>query len=350
MKYFLLSALLGSALLLSAQTEVVNSQSRAIFPNGITYSLPKTVIVVKVQAVKTIQLVGPYYQYTERYLGTRNVIMKNSVTWSVKNVTVATKAIPDEQNIFKIKPDLASAATFVTLTPEGFLYGLNVPLPTVSNQSDTVSVAAPEMPSLEFNNLILTEDLLQANSIARMAEVAAKQIYHLRDSRMSLITGELDTMPDGSAMALMLKKMDKSEKDLMELFIGKTVTIPATVTFEIIPAQEVKNEVLFRLSTENGVVSRDDLSGQPYYLSVSDVTNKNSAGSVDRSSDNGLYYRLPGQAVVTLSDPLGNVIFRKSLTLDQFGSVQALPATIFNKNNLKVRFDPATGALLSIEK
>ena len=350
MKYFLLSALLSSALFLSAQTEVVNSQNRATFPDGITYSLPKTVVVVKIQAVKTIKLVGPYYQYTERYLGTRDVIIKNSITWSVKNVKVTTKAIPDEQNVYKIKPDPSSSASFVTLTPEGFLYGLNVALPNLSNEPCNSANPMPETPDLAFNNLIFTQDLLQANSIASMAEVAAKQIYHLRDSRMSLITGDMDKMPDGSAMKLMVQKMDKSEHDLMELFVGKTVTVPTTVTFEIIPAQEVKNEVLFRLSTENGVVARDDLSGQPYYLSVTDVTNKNIVGMVDRSSANGLYYRLPGQAIVTLSDPTGNVILRKSLMIAQFGSVQALPATMFNKNMLKVRLDPETGALLSVEK
>lgn len=349
MKFLLLSALLSSAMLLSAQTEVVNSQDKSSFTNGITYSLPKTVIVVEVQAEKTIQLVGPYYQYTERYLGTRDMILKNSTTWSVKGVKVTTKAIPDDQNTFRIKPDPTSSASFVSLTPEGFLYGLNVSMPTMPN-SLPCAKPTPQAPNLAFNNLILTEDLLQANSTARMAEVAAKQIYHIRDSRLSLITGESDTMPDGAAMSLMLKKMDQSEEDLMELFVGKTVVVPSTVTFEIIPAQEVKNEVLFRLSTENGVVARDDLSGQPYYLNVNDVTNKNAAGAVDRGSANGLYYRLPGQAVVTLSDPNGNVIFRQPLTIAQFGSVQALPATMFNKNSLKVRLDPATGALVSIEK
>jgi hypothetical protein len=350
MKYFLLSAFLSCTLFLSAQTEVVNSQSRASFSNGITYCLPKTTVVVEVQAVKTIQLVGPYYQYTERYLGTHGVIMKNSITWSVKNVKVITKAIPDDQNTYRIKPDLSSAASFVTLSPEGFLCGVNVPEPNTSNQSVSVENSSSETPDLEFNNLILTQDLLQANSIASMAEVAAKQIYHLRDSRMSLITGDVDKISDGAAVKVMLQKMDQSEKDLMELFIGKTVTIPTTVTFEITPAQEVKNEVLFRLSTEDGVVARDNLSGQPYYLSVNDVTNKNSAGTVDRSNDNGLYYRLPGQADVTLSDPSGNVIFRQSVTIAQFGSVKALPGNMFNKSTLKVSIDPATGALLYIQK
>ncbi|MBB3187848.1 DUF4831 family protein [Microbacter margulisiae] len=348
MKSFLLSALLCSAFLVSTQAQVVNSRERVPFSNGITYSLPKTVIVVQVQAVKTIKLVGPYFQYTERYLGTRDVITKNSITWSVQNVKVSTKAVPDAQNTYVIKPDPASSLSYVSLTPSGLLCGLNVPPVTETSQPEMVQ-PKPETPNLEFNNLILTEDLLQANSIARMAEVAAKQIYNIRDSRINLITGNMDKMPDGRAVNLMLQKMDKSENDLMELFVGKTVTVPTTVTFEIIPSQEVQNEVLFRLSTEDGIVGRNDLSGQPYYLTVKDATTKSNAG-MDRGGDNGLYYRLPGQAVVTLSDPTGNVISRQTIILAQFGTIESLPANLFNKNALKIRIDPSTGALLSIEK
>lgn len=333
-----------------ASTQAQSSRDRSFIPNGITYSLPKTVIVVQIKAVKTIRLVGPYYQYTERYLGTRDVITKNSVQWSVQDVKIFTKAIPDEQNTFFIKPDPASSVSYVALTPNGLLCGLNVPSETLPVTADLASPNTTVTPNLEFNNLILTEDLLQANSIARMAEVAAKQIYNLRDSRINLITGNMDKVPDGTALKEMLTQMDKSQNDLMELFVGKTVTVPTTVTYEIIPAQEVNNEVLFRLSNENGVVSRTDLSGQPYYLNVKDVTTSKSSSGADRGGDNALFYRIPGKAMVTLNDPSGNVIAKASITIAQFGTLQALSSAMFGKNQVKIHIDPSTGALLSIEK
>ncbi|MGC9151612.1 MAG: DUF4831 family protein [Microbacter sp.] len=350
MKSLFLSLFLATFFVASTQGQS-GSRDRAFIPTGITYSLPKTVIVVQIQAVKTIRLVGPYYQYTERYLGTRDVITKNSVQWSVQDVKILTKPVPDEQNTFFIKPDPASSASYVALTPNGLLCGLNVPSETIAAPADHSSATpTPVTPNLEFNNLILTEDLLQANSIARMAEVAAKQIYNLRDSRISLITGNLDKVPDGSALKEMLAQMDKSENDLMELFVGKTVTIPTTVTFEIIPAQEVNNEVLFRLSNENGVVGRGDLSGQPYYLNVKDITSPKPSSGADRGGDNALFYRVPGKALITLVDPSGNVIAKSSVTMAQFGAIQALPSSLFGKNQVKVHIDPSTGALLSIEK
>jgi hypothetical protein len=349
MKSLFLSLFLATLFVASTHAQS-SSRDRSFIANGITYSLPKTEIVVQIKAVKTIRLVGPYYQYTERYLGTRDVITKNSVQWSVQDVKILTKPIPDEQNTFFIKPDPASSISYVSLTPNGLLCGLNVPSETVPVPVDLSASNPPAKPNLEFNNLILTEDLLQANSIARMAEVAAKQIYNLRDSRISLITGNLDKVPDGAALKEMLAQMDQSENDLMELFVGKTVAIPTTVTYEIIPAQEVNNEVLFRLSNENGVVGRTDLSGQPYYLNVKDATTPKPSSGSDRGGDNALFYRLPGKALVTLNDPSGNVIARATVTMAQFGSVQALPSSLFGKNPVKIHIDPSTGALLSIEK
>jgi hypothetical protein len=345
--YFLLIAALCSPSFLFAQTDVVNSQEKASFSNGLSYSLPKTVLVVEVEAVKTVKLVGPYFRYSERYLGTKEVITDNNTTWSVQSVKVKVKAIPDPANRYVIKPELTSAALFTTLTPNGILYGVNVPWSEPKHCSKSIAVSSTT-PDLSFSGAVLNEEALQANSIAKMAELSAKQIYRLRDSRMSLITGDNDKLPDGKALELMLNNIDKSEKELTALFVGKTVEIPSIFTFEVTPEQEMKGEVLFRLSTLTGVVSRDDLSGQPFYITVKDLSDKIVRG--EKNSQNGLFYRVPGKADISITDPNGNVVCHLSKTIAQFGTIQSLPANLFNKSTLKLRFDPLTGALLSIEK
>ncbi|MDP4203762.1 MAG: DUF4831 family protein, partial [Bacteroidota bacterium] len=118
---------------------------------------------------------------------------------------------------------------------------------------------------------------------------------------------------------------------------------------DVTPEKQMKNEVLFRLSTLGGVVSKDDLSGQPFYINVLDISDKNIAGR-EKSGPSGLYYRIPGVADVSVIDPTGNVLINKKINLAQFGTVQALSASIFNKNTVKIQFDPLTGALISIEK
>lgn len=347
MKYYLFVVAMCIAPFLFAQTEVVNSQERAGFSNGIAYSLPKTVFVIEIEAVKTIKLVGPYYRFSERYLGTKDVITENNTTWAVKAVKIREKAIPDPAHRYLIKPDMASAASFVTLTPQGLLYGINVPLQAskkmVHPQHATVA------PDLTFSGAVLNEEALQANSVAKMAELSAKQIYRLRDSRMNLLTGDNDKLPDGKALELMLAGIDKSEKELTALFLGKTVEASAFLTYEVMPEKEMKSEVLFRLSNLGGVVSRDDLSGQPFYINVKDLSDRSFVAR-ERSSQNGLYYRIPGQAEISIVDPQGNVISHKNVEVAQFGVLQSLPASIFNKSALKVRFNPETGSLLSVDK
>jgi len=349
MRYFLIIAAMCSTSFLFAQTEVVNSQEKANFTDRLIYNLPKTVLMVEVEAVKTVKQVGPYFRYSERYLGTKEVITENSTTWSVRSVKVTSKAIPDPANRYIIKADPASAASFTTLTPEGILYGVNVAAPESKAASKLVAIPA-ETPNLTFSGAVLNEESLQANSIAKMAELSAKQIYRLRENRMNLISGENDKLPDGKALELMLNNMDKSEKELTALFVGKTVDVPTTLTFEVTPEQELKNEVLFRLSSFAGVVARDDLSGQPYYINVKNVSEKPTAVG-EKTQQNGLFYRMPGKAEISVVDAAGNVVSRLTETIAQFGVVQSLPAKLFNtKTQVKMRFDPLTGALLSVEK
>jgi hypothetical protein len=347
-KYYLLTAAMCVAPFLFAQTEVVSSQERANFTNGVAYNLPKTVLIVEVEAVKSIKLSGPYYRYSERYLGTKDVITENSTSWSVSSIKVCPKAIPDPANRYIVKLDPASAASFITLTPNGILYGVNTPfIPATKHPAHKPAVTST--PELAFSGAVLNEEALQANSVAKMAELSAKQIYRIRDSRLNLITGDNDKLPDGKALELMLTNLDKSEKELTALFVGKTVNVPTTLTFEVTPDKELKNEVLFRLSSLGGVVSRDDLSGQPYYINIKDISDKNMP-SREKTSQSGLVYRIPGQGEISVSDPNGNILAHEKFDVAQFGQTQALSASIFNKSAIKLKFDPMTGSLISIEK
>ena len=51
----------------------------------------------------------------------------------------------------------------------------------------------------------LTEEILMSNSSAKMAELVAKEIYSIRESKNALLRGEEDNMPkDGAQLKLML--------------------------------------------------------------------------------------------------------------------------------------------------
>ena len=60
-----------------------------------------------------------------------------------------------------------------------------------------------------------------AGSTAKQAEVAAKQIYRIRESRMNILTGDADNLPpDGEAMKLVIQQLEEQEKALTNLFTG----------------------------------------------------------------------------------------------------------------------------------
>ena len=60
-----------------------------------------------------------------------------------------------------------------------------------------------------------------AGSTARQAEVAAKQIYRIRESRLNILTGDADNLPpDGEAMKLVIQQLEEQEKALTNLFTG----------------------------------------------------------------------------------------------------------------------------------
>lgn len=60
---------------------------------------------------------------------------------------------------------------------------------------------------------VFSEELLMAGSTAKQAEVAAKQIYRIRESRLNILTGEADNLPpDGEAMKLVIQQLRSKKK------------------------------------------------------------------------------------------------------------------------------------------
>ncbi len=326
----LLSILL--ALSAFAQKEINNKPA-------MVYSLPKTVLVVKATACKTTQQAGPYFRYAERYLGISDVVTENKTSYELTKVTVLRKGIADPLNTFQ-----STKNALITLTSKGVISGINTTC-SIINKESNIKNKKEESDADFIANTVLTEDQLVANSIAKMAENAAKQIYRIRESRINLISGESEQMPDGAALKLMLKKLDQTEKALVALFTGKVTKEYLKKEFEIEPDKNRDNEILFRVSTINGLVDKDDLSGIPVYVSIK--TTKNNTPQVKAKNKTGLYYRLPGTAEVIVNSG-EKEFFREKLTVSQHGSLQKLPRC--SSKNTKITYDIKTGAIKNMQE
>jgi len=325
-------------------------EKKNIKPNdpAIIYSLPKTVLVVEVEATKTVQKAGPYYNYSEHYLALKDVVTENKTTWEINKISIRPKTIADKNKTFILNSD---PNLYVSLTKEGVICGINTPAPCCMKPAEKNNYVTKGAASDDdfFNNGVLTEEQLTANSTAKMAETAAKQIYRIRDSRLSLITGDNDKIPsDGESLKLMLKKLDQSEKSLVEMFAGKKIKTTVTKEIEITPDKALKNELLFRLSGLNGIVDKDDLSGSPVYITLTPSIN-DTPQAVTEKKENKFYYMLPGTAHVLISNS-ENKFLEDDFSIAQFGSIQALPAKVLKNKCVKIKYDPQTGSLISIEK
>ncbi len=307
----------------------------------IIYSLPKTILLVKVEVKEIKEEVGPYYRYAERFLGLKDVITENKTNYEVEKVEIHRKGIADENRTYQVQNG------FISLNKRGVICGINTGSKKSCKKEKTKCKRENKSYANFIANTVLTEDQLVANSTAKMAENAAKQIYRIRENRINLISGESERTPaDGKSLKVMLKKLDQTEKALLTLFTGKSIIKILKEEYRITPDKNLEKYVLFRISALNGIVDKDDLSGSPVYLNASYTKNATPPAKIKKG--NGYFYNLPGIANISVYSEEKEFL-NKELEISQHGSLQKLPCKVTKKNS-KVKYDNKSGAILSIEK
>lgn len=206
------------------------------------YSLPKTELVIEVNAERVNQKPGDFYQYSERFLATNDVVTAEKTFYRIKDITVSQRTVADPNRTYKIVPAKNGIQSLITVNEKGILCGLNVPVVKEKpNKPKELKLAEKKTESL----LPLGEEYMLAGSVAKMAEGAAKQIYRIRESRAALLTGDTDHLPgDGSSFKYMLDGMDSQEKQLTELFTGKNTVEPVTEQTAVKTTTSVINHAL----------------------------------------------------------------------------------------------------------
>lgn len=353
---------MGFATLLAAQTNV-KPYVPGTRPAGIVYALPKTEVVVEVKTQCVKEIPGPFYQYAERYLADKNFISHESTTWKVAEVAIKSRPTVDENKMYQVLFDKKGWTNNISFYSSCLIKGVNVPNHArpakpgrPDGRKDFCEGTRPDMPKHRpmsnkeaFDFFCLNEEALVSSSIPKMAEMAAKQIYAIRENRAAIVGAELETMPDGTAVKTMLKEMDRQEKELLSLFLGKRVVKEEKQQFYFVPAEDAKDFVIARISSDEGLKSADDVMGEPIYINVKGVY-KSVAGETKKEAKQkkGFYYNVPGSAdiSVTIND---KVVVTRNLPMPQFGYSIALPAEFVGKEKGSVLFDFNTGELKSIQ-
>lgn len=336
------------------QTRVVKTTAMKSNDYGVQYFLPKTILKVDVQYTQIIQQAGQYARYAERLLGLNeaNIIQEDQTFYTLNSVSVEGIGIPDRDASYLVEFKSKTTAPFVCLTEEGLICTINADyVPEPSKAQTTVSTT--EELSQANSQFLFTEEYLQAGSVAKMAEVLAKQIYRIRESRNDILLGDADNAPrDGEGMRLVLANLEAQEKALMELFTGTSRSTEEHASFEIEPQTDISREILFRFSKYNGVVDADDLSGSPVYINVKaiepvipQIPDPKKKEKIPQS----IVYNIPVKSSVEVFYGTQK-IYGEEILIAQFGEKEILGTSFFDdkKAPVQVFFYPNTGAIKQI--
>lgn len=355
---------LTSASTMNAQTSVRDYEP-GVSKDGVVYFMPKTAIDVHMKVVKVTYTPGDLCKYADRFMRLTDVSDKESLHYELQSVGVTYAPVPDEEKCFHISFSDKSIAPLVQLSTDGNLLAINTENPYAANDADETTANKANAPL--DPRAFMTEDMLMASSKAKLAELVAREIYDIRDSKSSLIRGESDYMPaDGAGLKIMVDNLQKQEDALLQLFTGTTICEESENIVRIVPEQNINKQIICRFSRKLGCVDADDLAGAPIYIDVKSqatqgvalgepvdsIAMAKKAAKIKKQykSYDGVVYNVPAKANIRVYSTT-NVFADDKASIAQFGSLETLSSKLFGKKTTtKVILDPTIGSLLKIEQ
>ena len=350
MKRILISTVLLSLLLnISGQTQLSTYQP-GVTQEGAIYCLPKTAIRVTILVEKTTYKPGDLCKYAERYLRLNNVSPVPSESYALIDISEQAIAVADTTKIYAMKFDSKTSACNVALSDDGILLAINA----TPREQERVKpfVSSPRAATVNPRQY-MSEEILAAGSTAKMAELTARDIYEIRESRNLLVRGQADNMPkDGEQLRLMLSQLDLQDRAMTSLFEGVTTIDTTEYSFVVAADKDTEQQILFRLSRQLGVVDADDLAGTPYYISITNLHSVPSPDPVIKKKgkqEQGVYVNIPGKMRSVVSTVTGELL-NEELPAPQFGNTELLSGALFNKRyTTHLWLNPLTGAVDRLE-
>ena len=197
----------------------------------------------------------------------------------------------------------------------------------------------------------LTEEILMAGSTAKMAELTAKEIFNIRESKNLILRGQAENMPkDGASLQLVIDNLNQQEQAMTEMFTGINDREDQVFTVRLSPEEGLKDRIAFRFSEKLGILTPDDLAGEPIYVNLTSKTALGTQEEGKGKQPKGVLYNIPGKANVSVSFE-GKTVFEEELPVTQLGYTEVLTDGLFDKKvNTRVVFNPNTGAIVKIDK
>jgi hypothetical protein len=329
-------------------------------PEGmIFYSLPRTVLAIKVKVKRTTTYCGPYFAYAEEFLGIKGVPAENKTEWELDSISILPFKESDPEELYSLKIEKGfNAKSFFELNEFGFIFdpslnNLNgIENPGVFPKPDNSMPGFKEMSVQKYYfessdtlfktifkdsiyvKLPISKPKTQLKTLKDKAREAADVIVKLRQRRYDLILSDDETHPDVKFFKSDLEELQKMEVDYLALFNGRRGSEIFTAWFFFTPVaitRETQFEI-FRFSNKNGISDRTVSTATPVFLTFEKDNRVKSVNdwllNTEHVGKNHLLYKMPDAALVNVVWK-GDVLASKKVLVYQFGTV--VPYPVFDK-------------------
>jgi len=229
---FIIATLILAAVAVDASAQQVVKKRIGVYKeNGnVVVAEAVTTLALDVTVEREEFVPGPYARYAQKLLGKRASLVER-VQYKVVNADIAVLA----DDAFYAKQDI---------------------------DNGSVAVAAAEE-LLQIDRMSSTEKSPDAQ-----ADSAADQIFALRSARLELISGELGDGVFGGGLESALNEINRLEQAYLELFYGKRMVTRSTHRVLIDIEQRNKSYVAARFSSDDGLVSKNDIAGELLMVTI----------------------------------------------------------------------------------
>lgn len=294
--------------------------------SGVVYYLPKTQLRIHFVLSEAQFEPGALVAYASRYLG-ESYATQPTTRYQIERVAMHAHGVPDTTQGYLIQSVATpSVEQLAALTPEGLLYSLH----GKAYQPATTDYLAdyPKGVTQQEASQALPQEYALATSRAKQAEVAASRLFELRERRVELLSGQVETMPcDGPALKMVLDGLDKEIAALQALFAGRTTKRYYEEVVDIPIDEPISQQVVARFAPQYGLVDKKDLSGAPIYVNVEAVKRPATQSDAELhklTRSKSLRYIEPGRARVSLQLPERSQAITLELSVAQWGHTALL--------------------------
>ena len=345
---------------LFGQKQVIQlADSNRILPNNYSfyYMLPKTALQVDITVIKTKEIKGYYAEYAEKYLGLSNVITNNKTSYKLKNVSLTTHEIPDNQYIYAVELTSSQIKNeyyahiydsknnnprFISQIPD---YSVsNAIIPNFFRYYSDLAYTETDDSFVEtkiINGVVTQVPVSQTKMVSmskeQQAQQAADYIAKIRKDRYDLIIGTQEVPYSKEAIELMVLELNRTEQNYLDLFTGFTIEEELHYTVETIPDGSNNNIPLFAINREEGFSEgKSAINSDNYYLLLEpQLTNDQWILLMDQKSGVEKYkpnngYRIRQSVPVNISLWNDDMLRHKFGTVPvyQFGKIEVLPSKL----------------------